>query len=275
MTLPAPAPFAPSTPAAPGAPRRATVLLAKSSITGAATRELAELAARLQALAGAEAGPVVHAFSEQGTPTLREAVLQLAEAGVDELRILPVLLPMEPGFRVWIDRALNRWRAEQPQRPWPRVLVGPGPAGLPAMDALLLAMARAPAQEPVPTPASALHTTGSVVPAQAYRVLVCQGGPCNNAGAGLLWGHLRNEQKRLNLRSTGGGTMTARTSCLGPCNLAPVVQVFPQGTCYGGVDEAGIDAIVQRHLLGGEVVAALAYAPLPHKQPLRTQAPQD
>ena len=71
------------------------------------------------------------------------------------------------------------------------------------------------------------------------------------------------------LRNAGEGMMSARTSCLGPCNLGPVVQVFPEGTWYGGVDEAGVDRIIESHLLGGEVVADLAYAPLPGKQQLR------
>lgn len=253
-------------------PRRATVLLAKSSITGVATREMEDLAGRLQAVEGV--GHVVFAFSEQGAPSLRETLTALADAGFDEVFILPLLLPMEPGFRVWIDRAVHRWQAENPERRWPRVQVGEPPAALTGMDALLRDMAASVPSDPVPTPASALHTVGSLLPTQKYRVLVCQGGPCNNAGAALVWGHLRNEQKRLNLRTSGEGTMSAKTSCLGPCNLAPVVQVFPEGTYYGGVDEAGVDRIVREHLLGGQVVDALAYAPLPVKQPLRppTQA---
>lgn len=63
--------------------------------------------------------------------------------------------------------------------------------------------------------------------------------------------------------------MSARTSCLGPCNLAPAVQVWPEGTCYGGIDEAGIDRVVDRHLLAGEIVEDLAYRPNGAKQMLR------
>lgn len=112
-------------------------------------------------------------------------------------------------------------------------------------------------------------SVAAIIPAQKRRVLVCQAGPCNHAGAGLVWGYLRNEQKRLDLRNAGEGMMSARTSCLGPCNFAPVEQVFPEGTWYGGVDEAGIDRIVEMHLLQGEVVRELAYEQLPAKQTLR------
>lgn len=140
------------------------------------------------------------------------------------------------------------------------------PAGLAGIEALLRDMAASVGSDPVPTPVSARHTGGSMVPGQKYRVLGCEGGSCNNAGAALVWGHLRNEQKRLNLRTTGAGMMSAKTSCLGPCNLAPVVQVLPDGTYYGGVDEAGIDRIVGEHIMKGSVVAALAYAPLDFKE---------
>ena len=63
--------------------------------------------------------------------------------------------------------------------------------------------------------------------------------------------------------------MTAKTSCLGPCGLAPVLQVWPEGTMYGGVDEGAVDRIIDNHLLGGGIVEALAYAPTGAKQRLR------
>ena len=88
----------------------------------------------------------------------------------------------------------------------------------------------------------------------------------------MVWSHLRAEQKRLNLRATGVGVMTCKTTCLGPCNLAPVLQVFPEGTYYGGIDELGVDQIIERHLLGGCVVEELAYAAIPARQPLRLPA---
>lgn len=135
-----------------------------------------------------------------------------------------------------------------------------------AVDALvqgLLHQAAPAVEAPV-----ASATAGSVIPPQKRRVLVCQGGSCNHAGAGSIWGHLRSEQKRLDLRDAGYGMMSARTSCSGPCNLAPVVQVFPEGIWYGGVDEAGIDRIIDAHLLRGEI-REIAYEPLLTKQALR------
>lgn len=248
------------------AARRAAILLAKASITGAASSEMQQTASRAQ-LAGGYM-QVLHAFSEQGSPNLREALDQLRDAGVDEIVIAPCLLPMEPGFKTWIAGAVQRWRRESAAdgRHVPVISLAMPEAA--HVDALVQGMLGSSAS-PVAAGPGASAAAGSVIPPQKRRVLVCQGAPCNNAGAGLVWGHLRSEQKRLDLRTTGDGMMSARTSCLGPCHLGPVVQVFPEATWYGGVDEAGVDRIIVSHLLQGQVVEALAYPLLPGKQTLR------
>lgn len=252
-------------------PRRAALLLAKSAITGAAGTELQALCERLQA-SRSDIDRAVHAFSEQGTPSLREVLRSLGDDGLDEVLVLPLLLPMEPGFKLWITRSVQRWRAAAPQLHWPRVRLAPAPADVPALDATLQALWDAAGAALPVAEVEVPVVEGSLVPAQQWRVLVCQGAPCNNAGAAVIWGHLRNEQKRLDLRTTGAGVMTCKTSCLGPCSLAPVLQVFPGGTLYGGVDEAGIDRIVARHLQGGGIVDELAYTPTGRKQQLRQPA---
>lgn len=268
-------------------PLRAAILLVKASITGAAEREMQELAERTQAALAGRFARVVHAFSEQGSPSLREALNALAAGDAatgrmpDDITIVPLLLPMEPGYRTWITSAVQRWRREIDAMPCgPDAASLAGPRRMPevnlcapvgdhlAIDALVQGLLAQPATVPIHAPTSS-SPAGSVIPPQKHRVLVCQGGPCNQAGAALVWCHLRNAQKRLDLRNAAPGMMSARTSCLGPCNLAPVVQVFPDGTWYGGVNEAGIDRIIESHLQRGEVVADLAYPPLPGKQTLR------
>ncbi|MEG1768137.1 MAG: NAD(P)H-dependent oxidoreductase subunit E [Comamonas sp.] len=247
-------------------PRHAAILLAKASITGASEREMAQLAQRTQAALGERFATVVHAFSEQGSPSLREALDLLTAQKAGDITIVPLLLPMEPGFRTWITGAVQRWRRGV-EGVLPEVHLSTPPGDTLAVDALVQDLLQ---QTPVTVDAPAASLpAGSVIPPQLRRVLVCQGGPCNHAGAAQVWGHLRNEQKRLDLRNAGAGMMSARTSCLGPCNLGPVVQVFPEGTWYGGVDEAGVDRIIASHLLAGEVVADLAYASQPGKQQLR------
>jgi (2Fe-2S) ferredoxin len=230
-----------TSPSGPEPPARAVVLLAKSAFAAAPMLEMQRLAQRIQRRRGSREH-VAFAFSEQGTPALRDVILSLRDGGFDEIVVVPLLIPLEPSFQTWLGRTLQRWLREDPGG-WPDIRISAPPEEAPGLDDLLRRHKR--------------------------RVLVCQGGPCNAAGADVIWGHLRNEQERRKLRTLGDGVMTAKSTCLGPCNLAPVLQVFPEGTYYGGVTETGIDRIIDDHLLGGRVVAALAYEPTGRKQSLR------
>ena len=249
---------------APSAPST-VLLLARSAITAPPLKEMERLRGALATRPGVE--EALFAFSEQGSPSLRHALDKLIAAGCGRLVILPMLIPAEPNFQAWLTRTLTRWRSRD-GRPWPTVEVA---ALLPNEASLvsLLDGALAAGRTELSLGAAKASPEGSLVPAQKRRVLVCMGGPCNVAGAEVIWGHFRNEQDRLSLRTSGDGCMSAKTSCLGPCNLAPVVQVWPEGTYYGGVDEAAVDRIIAEHILGGRPVDEQAYEPTGKKQFLR------
>ena len=246
---------------------KSILLLARSATTGAALREMETLRDHAASLPGV--ARALFAFAEEGIPSLRSAIETLI--GTPEpVLIVPILVPVEPSFLIGVRRSLQRWQGGD-SRPWPEIRIAPAFSRQAIVRELLaaavgVAEAETMAVEKVAAPPP---LEGSVVPAQHRRVLVCQGGPCIRAGAETIWGHLRNEQKRLSLRTAGEGTMSAKASCLGPCSLAPVLQVWPEGTYYGGVDEAGVDRIVESHLLRGEIVEDLAYLPTGTKQRLR------
>lgn len=209
------------------------------------------------------------AFGEQGSPSLYTALRSLADEKADEVLLLPLVLPMEPSFRLWIARAVQRWRAAAPDLRWPIVRLGPDPTGTAAIRQVLRQML-VDAEEAPPLGEAALFASdASLVPAQHWRVLVCQGPACNSAGAPAVWGRLMQDQDRLDLRTRHRGVVACTTSCLGPCSLAPVLQVYPEDQIYGGVDETGVGCIVQEHLIGGAVVRELAYVPNARKQRLR------
>lgn len=250
---------------------RTVLLLAKSAFAAAPHQEMQRLAEMVRGFADVD--HVAVAFTEQGTPSLREALTALVERPSSRIVLIPLVLPMEPSFRVWLTKTLRRWQAEAPQ-PWPVIEIAGDIASAPTFADVLAGLISKDAT-PVPAADKELSPEGSLVPAQKRRVLVCQGGPCNSAGADVIWGHLRNQQERQKLRSSGDGTMTAKSTCLGPCNLAPVIQVFPEGTYYGGVTEAAVDRIVTEHLLGGSIVADFAYEPNGRKQRLRTQTTKE
>lgn len=252
---------------APGG--RVVLLVARSAFAAAPHREMAELSARAAALPGI--GRAEFAFVEQGTPSLLERLVALKDEGVGEIVVLPLMLPLEPGFRAWLTRTLRRWQTEIAGL-WPRLSIAADPAKSPELENLILSLLAAEFAEDVPAPDAPAVVEGSLVPAQKRRVLVCSGRACLMAGADAIWGHLRNCQERRKLRITGDGVMSAKTTCLGPCSLAPVVQVFPEATWYGGVTEADIDRIAEEHLVAGSPVAELAYQPTGKKQRLRSAA---
>lgn len=243
----------------------AVLLVAKSAFAAAPHQDMQRLATLAGQLRGAQTVRI--AFTEQGTPSLREALGALIDEDVEHVLLVPLMLPLEPSFQNWLTKTLKRWRALDP-RAWPSLSITASPTSSALMARLLEDLAET-AQELDLSPSARPAGEGSLVPAQKRRVLVCQGAPCNSAGADVIWGHLRNQQERRKLRVTGDGTMTAKSTCLGPCNLAPVMQVFPEGTYYGGVTEAAVDRIVAEHLLGGRIVEDFAYHPTGRKQRLR------
>lgn len=244
-------------------------MVAKSAFAAAPHAEMRRIAEMVAMMPGVAAA--ISCYSEQGQPSLRDALLGLRGSKHDTILLVPLVLPLEPSFLAWITRSLKRWQAEHPGD-WPPIRISRDIAQSLHLEPLLAALINGAAAEPAIPSDTIVKVEGSLVPPQKRRVLVCEGGACNAAGADAIWGHLRNLQVDRKLRVTGDGTMTAKATCLGPCNLAPVVQVFPEGTYYGGVTEGAVDLIVEEHLLGGRVVQDFAYEPTGRKQRLRIVA---
>ena len=51
-----------------------------------------------------------------------------------------------------------------------------------------------------------------------------------------------------------------KSGCLDQCEHGPTVVVYPDAVWYGGVTEADVAEIVERHLVGGEPVERLRLA---------------
>lgn len=66
-----------------------------------------------------------------------------------------------------------------------------------------------------------------------------------------------------------GGVRANSAGCLDRCEEGPVLVVYPEGVWYTYLDESDIDEIIERHLVGGEVVERLR---LPD-QPLNPSLP--
>jgi (2Fe-2S) ferredoxin len=246
--------------------RRTVVVLARSAISSAPIQELGRACGQIKTLPGVERA--TFAFSEQGHPSLREVFDDLLATATRQILIVPFLMPAEPRFNAWLATTLQRWRGGD-ARPWPQIRVAQLVADHPAMADVLRAIVASGGDEVAMPSKGKVKAQGCLVPEYKRCVLVCRGSPCNVAGAPVIWGHLRNERDRLSLH-TVGGVFLAKASCLGPCALAPVVQVWPDGTYYGGVDESGMDRIIHDHLFNGKIVEELAYRANGRKQYLRS-----
>jgi (2Fe-2S) ferredoxin len=98
----------------------------------------------------------------------------------------------------------------------------------------------------------------SEIPDHRHHVLLCRGPRCTALGAGQLADVLRNQIKAQKLLHNDR-VLVAQTGCLYPCNLGPVMVVYPEGVWYGTLDNNTVEQIVQEHFVAGQVVADFCY----------------
>ncbi|MCL6559717.1 MAG: NADH-quinone oxidoreductase subunit NuoF [Firmicutes bacterium] len=91
-----------------------------------------------------------------------------------------------------------------------------------------------------------------------YRahVLVCSGAACILSGCRAVKEALAEGIKKHHLEEE---VLIVETGCMGPCDLGPVVVVYPEGVFYCKVKAEDAAEIVSEHLLKGRVVNRLVY----------------
>ncbi len=91
---------------------------------------------------------------------------------------------------------------------------------------------------------------------QRAHVLVCAGAGCVSSGCKAVEESLVQAVRNLGLADE---VRIVETGCMGPCDLGPVIVVYPEGVFYRKVKPEDAPVIAEEHLLKGRVVTRLLY----------------
>jgi len=99
-------------------------------------------------------------------------------------------------------------------------------------------------------------------------VLICFGSGCVSAGAAKIKSRLIEVLKEKDLL---GETNIIETGCMGPCDYAPVMMIYPEGVFYRKVAVEDIEEIVEEHFLKGRPVRRLMASDVHEKPAIELQ----
>jgi len=88
--------------------------------------------------------------------------------------------------------------------------------------------------------------------------LLCKGLTCDASDEPGVYKTFLAELKK---RGLSGKVDLVETGCQGLCEVGPIVQIFPLEAFYCRVKAADVAEIIDKHIVGGEIVERLLYAP--------------
>lgn len=205
---------------------------------------------------------VTAAFIDGGSPSLPDALERCAAQGMVRVLVVPVYLPTDRNLDNWLSRVIRRWLHHHPAADFTVHMttpLGDAPELAEAAASLVTRYVSSPGEPLSANHASPNSPEWSVIPPHTYHALVCRGPRCNTAGAGETAQALKQQLRARNMGDDE--VLVAQTGCLFPCNLGPVMVVYPDGVWYGGLTETAVGRIVEEHFEGGQVVEDYARYP--------------
>ncbi len=241
----------------------AVILLGRNGYSSAPGEQMNRL---VEALRESSAhGLATSAFIDGGSPALPDALELCAARGMARVLVVPVYLPSDRNLDNWLNRVVGRWLHHNASANF-TVQMTPPLGDAPELATAVAELAARYGEAPM-APLSANHASPnspewSLIPPHSYHVLLCRGPRCNTAGAGEAAEALKRRLKAKNMGEDA--VLVAQTGCLYPCNLGPVMVVYPDGLWYGGLTDMAVERIVEEHFERGQSVAH--YARYPSRQ---------
>ena len=98
------------------------------------------------------------------------------------------------------------------------------------------------------------------------QIFVCNGASCAKVGSAEVKASFEQQLQEKNLRwgkkakgrNPNGEIMLTDCSSVGLCTIGAAVLVYPEGIWYAQVRAKDVPEIIEKHLIGGEVVKRLA-----------------